>query len=144
MRKLLQFVLIAALLLGGDALTAAVMPCCAQPAVAGVSADMQMPPAANPVASCHDAAAVPSAVAGNMSMEAAPMLRCPRAAASLQVSDAWKSNEQVELLHAPLQVAAHLRDDMHEITQDADRISSVPGPDAAHQPIASNSLPLRI
>jgi hypothetical protein len=140
-RKLIQFVLIIALMLSGDALSGAVMPCCAQSPVAGMRAGMEMPPVASTAAVCHDDA-MTTAPASSMHMQAA-MLQCPRTAANVQVSSQWTTSEQAEI-HSPLQIASHLSLDSVALRPDTSRFTRVSPPAFPDQNDLSSSLPLRI
>jgi hypothetical protein len=140
-RKLIQLVLIVALLLSGDALTGALMPCCAQAQIATMHAGMEMPPVASTVAVCHDEemAAAPTS---SMSMQAA-MLQCPRAAANIQANGQWTPSEQAEI-NSPLQIASHLPLDILGSRPNTSRITRVSRPVFPNQTDVSSSLPLRI
>ena len=137
MRRLLQIVLIACLLMGSDALFAAAMPCCAQARIASMPTSMQAPEAG----SCHGDATVAPAAA--MSMQAAAMLRCPRAAASLAAGSEWNSIEQAEF-HSPLQVLGYLSAKVRTLPSGADRMDRMVRSARPQQAELDTSLPLRI
>ena len=141
-RKLIQFVLIVALLFGGDLLSAAAMPCCAPTASAAMQASMQMRSAMPTEASCHDRTMTKIA-ADTSSMQVAAMLRCPRAAAATLASNEWKNGEQTER-HSPLQIVRNVSADSQAFMADTSRVSQFSRLSIPLQTDLSNTLPLRI
>ena len=119
------------------------MPCCAQTAFA---TGMEMPPVASAVATCHDAAmdnAMNAASTSTMSMQAAAMLHCPRAAADLQAGSEWATSEQAEV-HPPLQIASNLPADRQSLRPDLRHFTRISRRSFLHQIDLSSSFPLRV
>ena len=143
MRRLLQFAMVFALLFGGDAFAATTMPCCAPSVAAGTHAEMQMPPAESAPQSCHGADVVAMPSQASMSMQATPMIRCPRSSANVQASNEWKSNEQAES-HSPLQAFEYVSWNSLALPPHASRVSAVALLRTLFPSDLSNSLPLRI